>query len=337
MNYLSLQSNGPQSIEYTHESGPQWDNGQVFNANTVFRLENYGLIKMLFIKMTVTPSAATSYPAPSSPYIIENVFLESNGVAFARVNTTYTVSRIDQLYGSGLYDKMIRACNFTGTFDSVQTVSLPLFFYVIDGQTLDVSNYDNVTIRVTTKSTRQQMGLGADPTSISLKLVTIYNQYRNNSHGDHGVINSVPVLPLKNSYNITSENFPILTGETSKIVGLNNQSKVRSLIFMIRRNADARIAGLISGVKLRYTNGTEETYDNLTNFNLSDNEGTNDGKMLRIKLNSFTKMNGNMNPVTATVYNTALADSTLFIVYEYSSVILESNRMLMETFEESLY
>lgn len=337
MNNLSLQSNGPETIEYIHESVPQWDNGTILNKNCVFRLENYGLVKMMFLKISVVPDGATDYPIPSSPYIFENIFLECNGVAFARVNTTYNLSRIDDLQNTGLYNKILNSSSFSGTFDSTQEISLPLFFYVIDGQRFNVSDYDNITIRAITKSSIASMGLSVEPLSITVKLLTIYDQFKAEP----------PKMTLKNysqgerggalSYNITSETHTVANLDTSKTIKLNNQSKVKSLRFMIRTNANAGIAVLIDRVKLRYTNGTEADYNNLTNFNFSSTGGTNDGKIFKIEMNSYTKINGNMNPTSATVYFSSLYTATLYVVYEYYSEIIEEGRMLMETFSESLF
>ena len=106
---------------------------------------------------------------------------------------------------------------------------------------------------------------------------------------------------------------------------------------MIRDNANSGLAVLVNSVKLRYTNGTEVLYENSTNYNLQSFNGSNDGKVFKITMNSFTKMNGNMNPVTATVNFGSLYTATLYVVYEYESVIEEQGRMLLETFPESLY
>lgn len=328
MNNLDLQMVKPKSVEYIHESNPVWDSLGPFNKKSTFRIENYGHLKMLFLKIKVTTNVDTTYASPSSPYLFQNVFLESNGMPFATLNTTYTLSRIDSLFGTGLYNKMIRSSTFQGTLNGTQTVTLPLFFYVIDNQNFDPSKYDNITLTCITKSNREKMGFGANPTILTVKLVSIYDQYPSGQ---------APNISLKDSYNILLEENDLDFLASEKTIKLNNQSKVKSLIFMARSSANAGTSFLISAVKLRYTNGTEELYENGTNFNLNDDNGTNDGKTFKITMNSFNKFNGNMNPVVATVYYQAGITGVLYLVYEYDSVIIDSNRTLTEVFEESLY
>lgn len=327
MNNLNQYPDAPRSLEYENISMPSWDSGTVFNKNTSFIVENYGLVKMFFLLITVVPDGATVYPSKTAAYIIENVFLECNGVPFCRANTTYTLHRIDATKSSGLFDKLERSTTLQGTFDSVQTIALPLFFCVIDQKTFEVANYDNITVRVTTKANKEAMGFSIDPLSLSFKLSTNYDQIIGKSS-----ISS----ELKDTYNITSESYPILALETSKSIKLGNPSKCKSLIFMIRANSTARIAVSINSIKIRFTNGQEKTYSNLTNYNFSNIYGDNDGTIFTIDYD-YLKLNGNMNPVECTVYFASLYDATLFVVYEYHSIIMNKGKMLMESFEQSLY
>ena len=332
MNNLVQYPEHPKGLTKIIEQAPQLDNYAVFGKECVFRIENYGSVKMLFLKFTVTPSAATTYPIPSAHYLIENVFLESNGVAFARLNTTYAISRTDLLSSSALYTQIVNSSSFSGTFDAVQTITLPLFFYAIDGQMIDLSHYKNLSVRVITRRNKEQMGLSLDPTSIGIRLNITYEQMINKK----GMFVEQP--RLTNSYNITEDRFFVATGTSVYRANLNNQSKVKSLIFMCRRISNEGTVVPISSVKLTYTNGQSDVFDNNTNFNLSDKFiGTNTGSTFRISFDDYVKINGNMNPIIAEVSLGALVDSILYIVYEYESKILDNEGFLMETFDESLY
>ncbi len=329
MDNMQQYPDAPRSLTRIIDSSPQWSNyAPVFGNETIFKVENWGLIKSMFLKFTVVPPSAIDFALPTSPYIIENVFLESNGIAFARVNTTYTLSRIDSLSGSGLYNRIIAASSISGTFDSVQTISMPLFFFAIDGQVFDPSTINNLTVRVTTKSSAAAMGFSGDPTSISVKLTTIYDQ------GSSASRLSCP--PLKNFYGITQDQYAVSAVSSQSIVSLANPSKVKSLIFMIRRNANGSTIAPISSVKLRFSDGSESSFDNLTNYNINGpQDGTNDGSTFKVSLD-YLKMNRNMNPVQATVNYSALYESTLFVVYEYISELLIENGNVLETFTQRI-
>lgn len=331
MNFLTQYKEHPKSLTKVYESMPQWDNGQIYGKECIFKVENWGHVKMFFLNFTLTPSGITSVALPTSPYLIENVFLECNGVAFCRANTTYTIARIDDLKGSGLYDQIMNSSSVSGTFDSAQTVSLPLFFFVIDRQVFDPSLINNLTVRVITKRDRQSMGMGLDLSGMNITLTTLYNQ----AIDKQGFM--TPCSPLKNFYNIMTDEYVVSAGTNNFVAKLNSPSKVKNLFFMIRRQSDAGILVRITSVKIRFTNGQESTFSNLNNFTLSDTDGRNDGSTFKVEMEDYIKLNGNMRPTLATVYYSTAFNSNLYIVYEYESMISSENGNLLETFEESVW
>lgn len=337
MNNLSQYSDSPKTLNKVYESVPQWDSGGIFGRNMTFVVENYGLVKMMFLKITIEVDVATSAPTPISPYIFENIFMESNGIAFTRQTTTYSISRINDLSGSGVGDQILNAASFDTTKGS-GTITLPLFMFPIDGQVFNPGLYKNLTVRAVTKQTKEQMGFSINPTSISVKLVAIYEQGAN-------FLLTCP--PLTNFYNMTQDIYTITTGATqptgSYVVNLNNPSKVKSLIFMMRKVSEAGALKRITSVKLDTTTQTLGTFDNLTNFYLGTNNGANDGSSFKIKLDSYIKLNKNMNPAKATITfqdvipdPPATSDYYLYVVYEYESVIEDQDGFLMENFEQSI-
>lgn len=328
MENLAQYAEKPKSLVKTLEQMPQWDNNAIYNKHCTFKLESYGLIKMLFLKFTIDTDLASNFPIPTSPYLIDDVSLLSNGIPFAKINTTYTLARIDRLTGSSLYDQMVNACTVQeDPLVSPQTVSLPLFFYAIDGQMINPSDYQNLTVSVRTKGSRQAMGFDEDLTRMDIKLFMVFEQ-----------METYPSYSLKNSYNIAQDVTVIPAGRSTTVVKLNNPSEITSLIFMLRKQSDNGSIGVINNVKVDCPTGNIGTFDNLTNFSLNSSVGVNNGSTFQIDFTEYIKANKNMFPLICTVshVSTGIDAYNLFVTYEYTSTIVNNNGFLFEQFGEKL-
>ena len=327
MENLTQYKQHPKSLVKTVEQQPQQDNYAIYNKQCTFKLENYGLIKMLFLKFTIDTDLVSSFPIPTSPYLINDVSLNCNGMSIARANTTYTLSRIDRLKGTSLYDQMINACTIQeDPWVGPQTISLPLFFWPIDGQMFNPADYQNLTVSVITKTSKEAMGFEEDLTLNNIKLFTIYEQ-----------MESYVKKPLKNSYNITQDLTRVASGVSRTIVKLNNPSEILSLNFMLRKVSNGGVIGIINSVVVDCPTGNIGTFDNLTNFDLNTSVGKNDGSTFQIDFSEYIKSNRNMFPLICTVNHATTGEAyDLYTTYEYRSVILEENGFMLETFDEML-
>lgn len=311
---------------------PQWDSGGIYNREVVFKLEQYGLVKMIFLVFECTPDAAADYPLPSSPYLIQNVALESFGNPIAHNTTSYILGRMDEV-DVDLYNQMADGCNFKGTFDSAQTVSLPLFFWCIDGQMLDTFKYPNLTIRCQTKSSALQMGLTEELVAMNIKLKVLYDQ------PSKGV--GIP-RELKNPYNVYRITVPSIRSITDAVetrtVKLNVPYEVCNLYFMLRLEDNAAVKGIVKSVKLSTPTHEIGVFDDITNYYLGERNSANSGNTFAIQLASryakrddYLNFNGSQNPTLAEVsFIGGAGNYTLFVAFEYYSNIIESDGMLLE-------
>jgi hypothetical protein len=208
---------------------PQHTNYETYNNETLFRLENFGLIKMMFLIFDAYSSDASdvAIPLPSSPYLIESVTLESEGSPIGRVDTTYTLSRLDEL-SEDLYKQVGDGCNFPNPLDeSTARVSLPLYFSAIDGHVIDALKYTNLWVRCLTRSDFASMGLDKSITITDTKLRIIYDQPRT----------YVPI-PLKIDYNSYPLNkISLVAGSTEYTVKMNVPYDISNIYFMIDRKS----------------------------------------------------------------------------------------------------
>lgn len=311
------------------KQGPQQiSGGAVYDKQALFKLENYDLLKMLFIEFEITPSALCTFPIPASPYLIENVILESNGAPIARVNTNYSLSRIDRANNT-LKSQFDKAINLVGPFSTVQTCRLPLFFWVIDGQQLDLNLYKDLYIRVFTKSGYQQMGMSVDISSINMTLSQTTMQ--TNTFGYDSKLKIPMELDFSKSYNFyQAQSYTLANGSTSYRVNLNVPFYAITLMFMIRGNTNAAIKGDITNIAIKRNNGIRNEYSSSDNFYLNKVYGENEGSVFNIHYNEIEKdmaikSNQNNGPVVAELTFAALGqESTLFIGYEYLSDIKQN-------------
>lgn len=320
----------PQKILYSHA---QYDNNQVLGKDVTFRIESVGLIKMLHLIFEVIPEGPDSsltVPIPSSPYLIENVELQSFGNPIANLSTSYILGRFDEM-DSDLYRQVLDGCNLPSPLKTKATVSLPLFFWCIDNQMLDVFKYQNLTVRVTTKSKLSEMGFTLGTLSaINIKLKIVYDQQP---------MQLYKPVTLKNPYNIYRSVVAVPISSTSAIVKLNAPYKVCNLYFMMRAQLYGNIKKQIDSIKLSSPTGEIGIYDGISNYYLGEKNSANFSNTFAIQLHSrynnegeYLAINGQQNPLIAELSFSALAvDFYLYVCYEYYSNIVEAdNGMLLE-------
>lgn len=316
---------------------PQQDSGGIYNRETVFKLENYGLIKMIFLIFEVRPNAVSAYATPSSPYLIQDVSLESFGNPIAHNTTSYILGRMDEL-DTDLYNQVVDGCNYSEPFDQqrLNVVSLPLFFWCIDNQLLDPFNYPSLTIRCRTKASFDDMGFSIPLRDMNVKMKVFYDQSSSNLY-------KIP-KQLKSSYNvfrtITSGLVGDVAGATyTHISKLNVPFEVCNVYMMLRLSENARTKGVITSVKLGTPTHEIGTFDNITNYFLGEKNSANSGNTFAIQLanryakrNDYMNFNGQQNPTIAEItYKVDLVGTyNLYIAFEYYSNIVESDGMLFE-------
>lgn len=312
----------------------QMDNGAVFNKEVNFRLENYGKIKMMFlifeVNLSSTPPESLAVPFPSSPYLIESVDLQSFGNTIASLNTSYLLGRYDE-EDQDLYKQILEGSNLPSPLLTTGTVSLPLYFWTIDGQVLDTYKYQNLTIRCTTKSSLAEMGMAGNGviSSLNVKLKVIYDQQSMERY--------TPVT-LKNPYNVYRYSSIIPIDSTSASIKLNVPYKVCNLYFMLRSVVNAKTKKQINSIKLTSPTGEIGTYDGISNYYLGEKNSANMSNTFAIQMHSrykedeYMSINGQQNPLIAELtFGLLEANYKLYVSYEYYSNIVESSDgMLIE-------
>lgn len=312
---------------------PQWDSGGFYNREVTFKLENYGLIKMIFLVFEARPNVVSAYASPSSPYLIQDAALESFGNPIAHNTTSYILGRMDEL-DTDLYKQVVDGCNFVDPFDQqrIQVVSLPLFFWCIDNQHLDTIKYPNLTLRCRTKASFEDMGLTVALRDLNIKMKVLYDQQPT----------YIPKT-LKNPYNVFRT---ITTGvnaepeiQNTYIQKLNVPYEVCNIYMMLRLADNASIKGHIKSVRLSTPTHEIGTFDNITNYFLNEKNSANSGNTFAIQLtdrykkrDDFMSFNGQQNPTIAEITYTSQLGGlhNLYIAFEYYSNIVEANGMLFE-------
>ena len=331
----------PNKIVY---ESPVFDNYQTYGKNCVFRLDNsnLGIIKMMFLIFTLKSSSsvnARNYTTPTSPYLIKNVFLESFGNPIANVTTSYTLGRLDE-ENTDLYQQMVAGASLSGATltDTPQTISLPLFFFAIDGQELDTRKYKNLTVRLLTKDNYSDMGFSGNIVITDVRLKCVFKD---------------PMLykevAIGHSYNIQREIRDITASATTNNVEtfyVNNSLIVSNLYFMIRKASNASLKGSIKSIRLTSPNREVGIYDNLTNYELRSENNANFGNTFCINfsdryLKEYDNLitNGTLSPLKIEVtYDAAsIGDYKLYTVFEYLSLLKEGpDNMLTEVFDRSI-
>lgn len=312
----------PQKIIY---QTPQYDSSGTFNRNCVFKLEEYGLLEMIFVEFTLQGTGQT-YTTPTSPYLIKDVSLESYGNRISHVTTSYTLGRLDELQ-TDIYNQVVAGANLTGAeLTAAQTITLPLYFFAIDGQKLDTRRYKNLSVRVVTKDNHIEMGFNGNITINSIRLKMIYQDPK-----------LYVETPLKNFYNVYREIREITSIEVGpntnvERVLINNPYKVSNLYFMIRKTLNGAIKGQINSIKLIYPNNEIGIYDNKTNYTLNSTDNANLGNTFAINIGSryklgadFVEATGQQVPLIAEITYVVADVNTykLYIACEYYSDIKE--------------
>lgn len=312
---------------------PQQDNYLSAGSETVFYPENRGSIEMMFLDFTVTPDVDSDTATPlASPYLIENVFLESNGNIVSRLTTTYLVGRIEELSKSDVA-RIEESCKLPNTILAGITYkcSLPLFFYAIDGQSIDLNLYKNIAIRCTLKSNYEKMGFTANTVVIKTKLTVHYEGHKNER--------------LKNSYNIIQ--YPQVSLPNASVehnLQVKIASKISNVYLMIREESITFNKCIINSVTATYANGMTQEFNNSSNYKLGNFGSVNTGSVFKLSFcsryegNGYLKTNLENRPVYLLIKYVATdsADYKLFSSYEYQSDIIEDKGRLLETIKEGL-
>lgn len=318
---------------------PQWDSGGIYNREVVFRLEQYGLVKMIFLIFEVTFQAGSTVPSPTTPYLISDVALESFGNPIAHVTTSYTLGRMDEL-DTDLYNQVLASSTISGPFGTAKTASLPLFFWAIDNQRIDTFKYPNLTIRCRTKSSAAAMGVSLDLSAMNIKMNVLYDQKR--------AVDYVPVS-LENPYNvyrIIKRNLPVsvVNTEYTAQVKINVPFEVSNMYLMLRKASNAITKGVIHSVKLSTPTHVIGTFSSITNYFLNERNSANSGNTFAVQLanrrkkrDDYLTFNGTENPTLAEItYSCSVAEPfDLYIALEYYSTVVFKDDMLVEEVSRS--
>jgi hypothetical protein len=315
---------------------PRLDNKLIEGKKCEFMLPSYGQIKAMFLLFDVTaPGPAVPSTSPSSFLFIGNAeLLCNNTFVIAQANDISSLSRLDTMNVTE-HDYLLKYANPSGGgfTTTTKTISFPLFYWVVDGQMINTDVY-NLSVRLAIKNTLAGMGVEGTLNELNVRMRVEYD----NTH---------PVdLDLSKSYNsfyLTPQ--VVLNGSTNSRVYINLPYKVYSLAFSVRKNTNYQ-SSLITKVILKFPNGAEETYDQLSNYyigtKLADNAET-----FTITINdkfkdAYQVSNRPYQPVIATVfYENPGTDSILCTTYDYFSTITEhsdpslSNKFLVE--ENNIY
>lgn len=313
---------------------PQWDSGGIYNREVVFKLEQYGLVKMIFLVFEVTFQAGSTVPSPTTPYLISDVSLESFGNPIAHSTTSYILGRMDEL-DTDLYNQVLSSSTITGPFGTAKSASLPLFFWAIDNQRLDTFKYPNLTIRCRTKDSAAAMGVNLDLSAMNIRLNVLYDQTSTADYVPRALSNPY------NVYRLIVRDLPVAATNTEyqTTVKINVPFEVTNMYFMLRKASNSITKGIISSVKLSTPTHVIGTFNSITNYFLNEKNSANSGNSFAIQLadrykkrDDFLTFNGAENPTLAEVtYSCGVAEPfDLYIALEYYSNIVFKDDMLVE-------
>lgn len=321
-------------MERTIKQSPQMAEGtglMKYNSRNMFVVENYGYVSMFFLNVktnfTVGPVLAEDF---TLFFFFKEILLKSNGKTIGIITQLYSRSRINEK-SPYFFEKVNNNTWIENIINAEQNKSMPLFFSAIDGQFLDVTKYNNLTIEYTTENSHEQMGLSQDPSYINVELETIYKQRK-----------EYVEIPLKNFYNIFQVTGPeLITGTEQLKMAINCPYKVVGLYFQIM-NGLAQFTEIYT-VKLFYSNQESREYSLKNNYLLDENKYNDTGSVFPIILGSrksdsknFIKSNGLQNPLYAIITcQKSLNASRLSICAEYISDMKEDNGRLVELMPES--
>lgn len=306
------------------ESYPNFSNQQTYGNRSEFIVQPYGQLKMLFLLFDIQADGEIPCGNPTAfyfPQVIE--LIDNNSFVIARTTATDSLSRLDE-YDLTLANKIINGANIPSINTSLQTITLPLFFWPIDGNMIDTSSH-NLRIRYTGKNTRGEMGFRDNEyniTSFNIRLRAVYDNYM-----------KVP-LDLSTAYNTyQADEYQITYTETSKDIILNVPYLIQNIAFSIRKTLDNSLKKQINKVVLRYSNGAEETYSTSTNYYLGSSYGENFDYIFNVKVNDkfSNEVQVANRPYIIKCHiefeaNTPpdLTESTLFVSYRYKAKMKEN-------------
>lgn len=317
---------------------PVQDNRKIFNKEVLFKLQNFGKVKTVFLELDLAcniSTGITSAPVPFGPFVIKEVALESFGMPIARVTTSYTIARIGEL-SFDISDQLNKAANVNTPLTTVQRVSFPLYFWAFDGNVLDTEKYKNLTIRMTTKDSKEDMGTDRALTTLDARLKVVYQTV------------GLPMeMDSDKSYNIIrlKESVSAASGANVFTAKLSCPFKISNLYFMLREESNAKNQATISSIVLSSPQGEIGEFTSLSNYYIGVQDVDNLLETFAIQLgqrkdrDAFLEMNGQNNPTRAVISFTSTVATvyTLYIVYEYYSTVIESEGRLLEDTPGELY
>lgn len=304
-------------------------NDAIFSGNYNFKLNhNYGVLKQLFIKATLsTSNNATTLKTPFAALLFSNVSLKTETSTLQKITPVYSTARLDNLYTTGLYQKIIAgvqpsAAGFTsGT--NIVTAYLPLFFWFSDleDSALDMHGRKQLYVEITTNSTTTAMGMSQPLTSSYYELICVYEQRETYT---------IP-KQIKGSYDFFLEDTQSLAnGATTCKFRLRCPDRVFSLSMLLVNPATGSYQQ-INSVQIDTPNSTLFYKDYQINYLLSDdpNMSYNQNSSLTVpfgsrnKVDNFIKFSQNMAPTYITVTFTALgAAFNLYTISEFHTDLI---------------
>lgn len=302
----------------TVDISPSQDNRKIEGKRCEFKIPGYGQLKMLFLLFDVASAAPISSTQPTSFIFVDNAELVvDNTFVIAQVNDISSLSRLDKMERTEyayVYDNASSAV--AGGINSTEkTVSMPLFFWPIDGQMINTDTF-NLSVKLAIKNTYAKMGLGGVLTTFNVRLRAVYDNFKKDTLNVQKSYNSFYLPPTE-----------VLNGSTSSRVFINLPYAVYSMAFSVRKNSNY-ISALITKITLKFPNGAEETYDQLSNYFIGTKLADND-EIFSITFNDkfadqVQMSNRPYQPITATIYyKNPLEDANLFVTYDYNSTVTE--------------
>ena len=163
--------------------------------------------------------------ATNSPYfstrVLKSITLRTKrGTVLQTINPAYTISRIDEIYGTSVYNQIFQGLEPDGDFSGTTTCVIPLFFFFSEGVStfLQTRMLEQLELECIVADTRQDMTLSADLTSAKFELYTMYfDEHTSNKFYDQILTTKAPIeRALVGSYDTFYEDTVVCSaGSTS--------------------------------------------------------------------------------------------------------------------------
>ena len=338
-----LSSKTPGIVKVIKQQYSEISNNTLFSKNARFKLNhNYGALKQLFIKCTITTTGPFNAPQPIdpfTPFLLSNISLKTDTSTLQKITPLYTLARLSQLNGTSLYTKMTNnVTNGTlyqggiaalgplgaGGFTSI-VLHLPLFFFFSDDANapLDMHGRKQLYIEITENS---QSGMGLPNNANTLQtsfyeLISVFEQRE--SYG-------VP-RPILKSYDIFIEDTQTIAATAASVrFRLRCPYDVFAVSFILLKGVALEQPVILS---FKIETPTSTLFDMSYNINylLSDdpNIGSNTaGGAVTIPLGSC-RFSQNMSPSFLTLTFAAPTDNcTLYTLSQHRTSLKDTNGTL---------